>query len=38
MRWFDDNKHVLGSIGMCVLIMQVILVFFNMALICCQYS
>lgn len=26
MSWFDDNKHVLGSIGMCILIMQVILV------------
>lgn len=21
--WFDDNKHVLGMVGMCVLIMQV---------------
>lgn len=26
MTWFDENKHVLGSIGMCILIMQVILV------------
>lgn len=21
--WFDDNKHVLGTVGMCILIMQV---------------
>lgn len=21
--WFDENKHVLGTVGMCVLIMQV---------------
>lgn len=21
--WFDDNKHVLGTVGMCFLIMQV---------------
>lgn len=25
MTWFDENKHVLGSVGMCILIMQVIL-------------
>lgn len=24
MTWFDENKHVLGSIGICILIMQVI--------------
>ncbi|PKU33571.1 tetraspanihypothetical protein [Limosa lapponica baueri] len=24
MTWFDENKHVLGSIGMCILIMQVL--------------
>lgn len=28
MTWFDENKHVLGSIGMCILIMQVILVWY----------
>lgn len=21
--WFDENKHVLGTVGMCILIMQV---------------
>lgn len=21
--WFDDNKHVLGTVGMCILIVQV---------------
>lgn len=21
--WFDDNKHILGTVGMCILIMQV---------------
>lgn len=21
--WFEDNKHVLGTVGMCILIMQV---------------
>lgn len=21
--WFDDNKHVLGTVGMCILVMQV---------------
>jgi hypothetical protein len=21
--WFDDNKHVLGTVGMCIVIMQV---------------
>lgn len=40
MSWFDDNKHVLGSIGMCVLIMQVTLLwcFSIWLLICCQHS
>ncbi|KAI1242143.1 Tetraspanin-9, partial [Lamprotornis superbus] len=32
MRWFDDNKHVLGSIGMCVLIMQILGMAFSMTL------
>ncbi|XP_030816841.1 tetraspanin-9 isoform X4 [Camarhynchus parvulus] len=32
MSWFDDNKHVLGSIGMCVLIMQILGMAFSMTL------
>ncbi|XP_017685601.1 tetraspanin-9 isoform X3 [Pipra filicauda] len=32
MTWFDDNKHVLGSIGMCILIMQILGMAFSMTL------
>ncbi|ELV09170.1 Tetraspanin-9 [Tupaia chinensis] len=30
--WFDDNKHVLGTVGMCVLIMQILGMAFSMTL------
>ncbi|XP_075066293.1 tetraspanin-9 isoform X1 [Mixophyes fleayi] len=30
--WFDDNKHVLGTIGMCILIMQILGMAFSMTL------
>nr|XP_005509833.2 tetraspanin-9 isoform X3 [Columba livia] len=32
MTWFDENKHVLGSIGMCILIMQILGMAFSMTL------
>ncbi|XP_065497119.1 tetraspanin-9 isoform X1 [Caloenas nicobarica] len=32
MTWFDENKHVLGSIGMCILIMQILGMAFSMIL------
>ncbi|XP_043943514.1 tetraspanin-9 isoform X2 [Protopterus annectens] len=31
-RWFDGNKHVLGTIGMCILIMQILGMAFSMTL------
>eukprot|EP00071_Canis_lupus_P033117 XP_022266674.1 tetraspanin-9 isoform X1 [Canis lupus familiaris] len=30
--WFDDNKHVLGTVGMCILIMQILGMAFSMTL------
>ncbi|XP_066445665.1 tetraspanin-9 isoform X1 [Eleutherodactylus coqui] len=30
--WFDDNKHVLGTIGMCILIIQILGMAFSMTL------
>ncbi|XP_053112284.1 tetraspanin-9 isoform X1 [Hemicordylus capensis] len=30
--WFDDNKHILGSVGMCILIMQILGMAFSMTL------
>lgn len=30
--WFDDNKHVLGTVGMCFLIMQILGMAFSMTL------
>ncbi|XP_044274174.1 tetraspanin-9 [Varanus komodoensis] len=30
--WFDDNKHILGTVGMCVLIMQILGMAFSMTL------
>uniref|UniRef100_A0A669QGQ4 Tetraspanin-9 n=2 Tax=Phasianus colchicus TaxID=9054 RepID=A0A669QGQ4_PHACC len=32
MTWFDENKHVLGSTGMCILIMQILGMAFSMTL------
>ncbi|KAM9390454.1 LOW QUALITY PROTEIN: tetraspanin-9 [Phaethornis superciliosus] len=32
MTWFDENKHVLGMIGMCILIMQILGMAFSMTL------
>uniref|UniRef100_A0A9L0T9W8 Tetraspanin-9 n=2 Tax=Equus TaxID=9789 RepID=A0A9L0T9W8_HORSE len=33
--WFDDNKHVLGTVGMCILVMQILGMAFSMTL--CQH-
>nr|XP_060634057.1 tetraspanin-9 isoform X1 [Anolis sagrei ordinatus] len=30
--WFDDNKHILGTAGMCILIMQILGMAFSMTL------
>ncbi|XP_073170402.1 tetraspanin-9 isoform X4 [Lepidochelys kempii] len=30
--WFEDNKHVLGTVGMCILIMQILGMAFSMTL------
>ncbi|MEJ1279950.1 tetraspanin 9 [Cricetulus griseus] len=30
--WFDDNKHVLGTVGMCILVMQILGMAFSMTL------
>ncbi|XP_069346136.1 tetraspanin-9 isoform X2 [Eulemur rufifrons] len=30
--WFEDNKHVLGTVGMCVLVMQILGMAFSMTL------
>ncbi|XP_075408318.1 tetraspanin-9 isoform X2 [Tenrec ecaudatus] len=30
--WFDDHKHVLGTVGMCILIMQILGMAFSMTL------
>ncbi|MBW03070.1 Tetraspanin-9, partial [Eschrichtius robustus] len=30
--WFDDNKHVLGTVGMCILTMQILGMAFSMTL------
>ncbi|XP_022433022.1 tetraspanin-9 isoform X2 [Delphinapterus leucas] len=30
--WFDDNKHVLGTVGMCILIVQILGMAFSMTL------
>ncbi|XP_061438563.1 tetraspanin-9 isoform X1 [Rhineura floridana] len=30
--WFDDNKHILGTVGMCILIMQILGMAFSMTL------
>ncbi|XP_033621487.1 tetraspanin-9 isoform X3 [Fukomys damarensis] len=30
--WFDENKHVLGTVGMCILIMQILGMAFSMTL------
>ncbi|XP_077157930.1 tetraspanin-9 isoform X3 [Paroedura picta] len=30
--WFDDNKHIFGTVGMCILIMQILGMAFSMIL------
>nr|XP_028600300.1 tetraspanin-9-like [Podarcis muralis] len=30
--WFDENKHILGTVGMCILIMQILGMAFSMTL------
>ncbi|XP_005989321.1 tetraspanin-9 [Latimeria chalumnae] len=30
--WFDDNKHILGTVGMCILIIQILAMAFSMTL------